>query len=334
MPETWARHRPEPLFHERCWGCDAEVATSEVLGGFDAAGRAVAVRDPYGDEMVVSQGRDRVVIDSHGAIVATTVLDDTNRPVATVYAEDDDERYTYDATGQLVAISASGAWLRSGRSGWRWDRGGSVSVENDAAGPVRLIGQFGEVVWDRDEPIDEHARGRDADALANVCVEIMRAAAAELDGPVEVFTLAITYVGQGSVYPTLWFGREDERRATKRTGEEYALALFYPEGTGLAQLEPDDYDHDRDTRMMRTAARAVDGDPHRVVLTEVARRTLARTWPAEIVRADDFVAFIAEHDEGFAPKVASIREVNSPDRIARWEAALPPGTPLSEDEAR
>jgi hypothetical protein len=49
------------------------------------------------------------------------------------------------------------------------------------------------------------------------------------------------------------------------------------------------------------------------------------------VRTDDFVAFIAEHDEGFAPKVASIHEVNAADQVARWEAALPPGTPLHDD---
>jgi hypothetical protein len=39
-----------------------------------------------------------------------------------------------------------------------------------------------------------------------------------------------------------------------------------------------------------------------------------------------------EHDEGYAPKVESIRGHNPPDRGARWEASWPPGAPRGEDE--
>jgi hypothetical protein len=35
------------------------------------------------------------------------------------------------------------------------------------------------------------------------------------------------------------------------------------------------------------------------------------------------VVYIAEHDEGFAEKHASVREVNPADRVARWDGAWP-----------
>jgi hypothetical protein len=46
----------------------------------------------------------------------------------------------------------------------------------------------------------------------------------------------------------------------------------------------------------------------------------------------DFVVFIAEHDEGYAPKAASVRAVNPADRLAQWEANWPPGASRGEDE--
>ena len=42
--------------------------------------------------------------------------------------------------------------------------------------------------------------------------------------------------------------------------------------------------------------------------------------------------FIAEHDEGFAPKVASIRAHNPAERVARWEAQWPPEVPFDDEE--
>ncbi len=46
----------------------------------------------------------------------------------------------------------------------------------------------------------------------------------------------------------------------------------------------------------------------------------------------DFVVFIAEHDEGYAPKAASVRAVNPADRLAQWEANWPLGASRGEDE--
>lgn len=43
------------------------------------------------------------------------------------------------------------------------------------------------------------------------------------------------------------------------------------------------------------------------------------------------MVFIAEHDEGFAPKYESLLEVNPPERIAAWEARWPEGASRGDD---
>jgi hypothetical protein len=42
------------------------------------------------------------------------------------------------------------------------------------------------------------------------------------------------------------------------------------------------------------------------------------------------VVFIAEHDEGIAPKHASVRAVNPADRLATWDARWPAGVPRDD----
>ncbi len=59
-------------------------------------------------------------------------------------------------------------------------------------------------------------------------------------------------------------------------------------------------------------------DPYRVVLGAVARRLSNDALPG-LRKTDDFVAWVAEHDEGLTEKVSSIRLHNAPEAVARWE---------------
>jgi hypothetical protein len=74
-------------------------------------------------------------------------------------------------------------------------------------------------------------------------------------------------------------------------------------------------------------------DGSRVELPQAVRepRGLAGAdWAPELRPTPDFVVFIAEHDEGFAPKVESIREHNPPEQVMRWEESWPPGAPRDD----
>lgn len=332
VTDRWLRHRPEPLLHERLWGCDLELDAAaraadpyHWLAGFDGEGRPIAVRQSRsgGGEIVIDEEGERVVRDESGAVTARTTLDAAGRPVRTTYPEHRPESYAYDADGRLSVIEEQPDIAFAVHGYGRRDVGGRTEVEHDARGPVRLTSPYG-VVWDRDEPGWPQALDPGADEVVDACLAALREEG--IDDGTAVFSLAVVYVDQGSLTPSLSLGLDEEREGLD--GQEYAFAFFYPEGIGQVEADLDD---DLDGRLLRAASIGQTGDPYRAVLTEVTRRLLAR-WPSELVRTDDFVAFIAEHDEGLAPKVASIREINSPASVARWEAALPPGTPLGEDE--
>jgi hypothetical protein len=89
---------------------------------------------------------------------------------------------------------------------------------------------------------------------------------------------------------------------------------------------------DLDERLLRAACIQQPGDPYRAVLGAVASKLARADWMPMLRPTPDFVVYIAEHDEGYAPKVESIRGHNPPDRVARWEASWPPGAPRGEDE--
>jgi hypothetical protein len=69
------------------------------------------------------------------------------------------------------------------------------------------------------------------------------------------------------------------------------------------------------------ALHAVD-DPVRTVLNAAAAVLARHNWSALFPVSDDFVAFIAEHDEGSQEKVESLRACNPPERAAPWVQLL------------
>jgi hypothetical protein len=85
-------------------------------------------------------------------------------------------------------------------------------------------------------------------------------------------------------------------------------------------------------RLLRQAAIEQHGDPYRVVLNAIAGELARRDWSELLSLTEDFVVFIAEHDEGYRCKADSVRAANPPERVAAWDAAWPPGVSRGEDE--
>ncbi len=106
-------------------------------------------------------------------------------------------------------------------------------------------------------------------------------------------------------------------------GEELAINLLYLNGNheGLNYVEGDDLANDWD--LLREACIGQAGDPYRAVLGAVAASLADADLGPELQRTDDFVVYIAEHDEGFTEKPASIRARHPPQAVRRWEATWP-----------
>jgi hypothetical protein len=148
--------------------------------------------------------------------------------------------------------------------------------------------------------------------------------------------VCLTYVDQGSVRPTIDFGLEADRRRwldSDMDKDDMARALWYPIGNvdhPLNCIDTDIISSDLDVLMLREAALKQREDPYRAVLSPVAANLARHDWTGVLTATEDFVVFIAEHDEGFSLKHASVREVNPPERVAVWDARWPTGTPRDD----
>ena len=98
---------------------------------------------------------------------------------------------------------------------------------------------------------------------------------------------------------------------------------MYPESDGLSFLESD-ADPALDPLLLREASLNDPREPHRTVLTEAAKLLARRDWDPLLQLTDDFIVYIAEHDEGVAEKQASVREVNPANRVTRWNTRWHP----------
>jgi YD repeat-containing protein len=265
------------------------------------------------------------------APTATAVLDDAGRVVGTRYSDGEEERYEYDADGRVIVIreAASLTWSVS-ELGQRIDTGGRLSVEHDQEGPLRIVSEHGQTVWDRPGEPFATLFERGVESLARRCVEAF--AHVDLDPHTQIQCMRLIYVDDGDLHTVITVLTESDREELLRTGGMFGIAcgLWYPESEPVGFLEVED--DPIDDRLLRETALNDPRDAKRVVLNAVARRLARHVWAGIFVPTEDFVVFIAEHDEGFAPKYESVLEVNPPERLAAWDARWPAGASRGEDD--
>jgi hypothetical protein len=353
----WMGHRAEPLIHERMWSCPLEVAGDQLAedrrlheAGFDAAGRAVILRrsepepglHPRGEIETVEYLEGETVVNLSGGTVATTTIDVDGRPRRTVYrgAEAGEEIYHYDDAGRLAMIDEADCLWRTVSFYEMWDvTGGRLAVEQDEHGPVRITDSVGGIRWERcDEPWQEllqRGAGAIRDGVLSVVGDHCRSHA--VPPTTEVFALMLTYVAQGSLHVTLSFGLEADRQrwlSAALDPHELASNLWYVNANheGLNYIEGDVIEPTLDNLLLREAALKQLHDPYRVVLNAAAAQLARHEWEPLLTTTDDFIVYIAEHDEAYAPKHQSARAVNPSTRLAVWDARWPPGVTRGEDE--
>lgn len=350
VSRRWYAHRSEPLLQERLWGCDlpfpdhsgAESRYSDE-GGHDRAGNAVGWRQRgladdgemrWFAELAEWDGAVRTVRLLDGAVVRT-VFDGDGRAVRTDYEGVRHfgrgcETYEYDRDGRLVAINEYVGLFQTVSGSMIEPTGGRLVVEHDDHGACLITDSNGDVRWQRFSGDWKAELAAYADQTAADFLAAARAAGAGVlaDPDDRAFALRLIYVEGSSSDFTPMVSMESELVdvGPGPVTEEIDIPLL----GDIALLEggddlPLDYDgvegdYTVDDAMLRVSCQMDPGEPQRVVLGEVAKRLAVADWTGVFTPTDDFVVFIAEHDEDFAPKLRSIHAHNPPDRVARWEA--------------
>jgi hypothetical protein len=78
-----------------------------------------------------------------------------------------------------------------------------------------------------------------------------------------------------------------------------------------------------EARLLGDAALHAVDDPVRTVLNATAAVLARHDWSALFPVSDDFVTFIAEHDEGVEEKIESLRVCNPSERAEPWVQRRP-----------
>ncbi|WP_354697357.1 hypothetical protein DSM112329_02980 [Paraconexibacter sp. AEG42_29] len=108
------------------------------------------------------------------------------------------------------------------------------------------------------------------------------------------------------------------------------IRLWYPEDHVVDS--EDVLDEDLDRLLLREASVLQPADPYWTVLGAVARELAQADWRGVAVPTEDFVVYVAEHDEGVAAKAASVRAHNPPGRVAAWDASWPAGVARDDED--
>ena len=164
-----------------------------------------------------------------------------------------------------------------------------------------------ESVWVRlDEPwSDALARGA-AEIAAEVVGDIKRVIEEPVDG---VVSLTLTYVENG--------GALLDSVCLNRSRDPESVAYPYGREWPIGEIESG-VDEAMEARWMSNAALHSIDPPQRTLLNAVAAVLARYDWTGIFTPTDDFVAFIAEHDEGLEEKAESLRACNPPDRAEVW----------------
>lgn len=273
----WYRHRPEPLLHERLWGCALRGGDEEA--GLDAAGRAFALRERGGRliELARVEGRSVAVYRARGEVLRTE-FDARGRAVRTVYPQDGQvETYTYDEAGRLVAIDEPPRLWATVTGSERWETGGRLVVTHDERGPALISGPAG-TVWDRSEPPLAELLARRGPALAAACATAILAAAGShrVRPGTPLLRIVLTPRGHGSLWPDI-----DVRIGGDRDYFEVTVPR----------------DADLDTPLLRAACMGQTGDPYAAILEPVAQHLRRATWAPTLRPASGLTVTVAEHPD-------------------------------------
>jgi len=349
----WFGHRPEPLLHERLWGCSLLLDDDDDHGagtgwrfdaGIDERGHPIAFRvsGPYPESGYVEyvvRARGVTTVRLGDGTTVRTEHDDAGRPVRTTYEGGwtGEEAYVYDDAGRLVRIEeAKSLWCTAIDTVRNWT-GGSLSVEHDGRGPLKITGAQG-VEWERSDASWPEILCDGARAIHEGVLRVSEkhCRSADVSPDTEIFGLTLMYTGDSGLGPIVRFGLESDRRrwlSARPDPHELACSLWSFGDDGLGFIDHGNViDWESGVRLLREASLKQPGDPRRVLLTAAARSLARHDWHGLLTPTKDFVVFIAEHDEGFRPKHDSVRAVNPSARLAVWDAHWPPGVSRGEDE--
>lgn len=345
---SWVGYRPEPLIAERLWCCPLTLApgTRDEDGwlhevGFDADGRPVAMchRPPPGGlewGATVTYGPDRIEVCEGGATTIVTTLRN-GRPVCTDYSGEIEGRETYHYDqGRLVAIDEAdvlGLSLANCGRPLGLDTGGRVRLDYNEHGLLRIVSElFADhdlVVWERtDEPFDSLlARG-----LASLRNQVVDAVAQATGGrapssATEAFRLVLGYTADSGVLDMARVGLQGHRarwQSATPPDQHAWCALMLNDIPDVRADVP--CDGPLFASLVRESAVHQPEDPLRFVLNRLAALLASQDWGTILTLTDDFVVYIAEHDEGWTPKYRSMCEANPSDRVELWHRRwLAPG---------
>jgi hypothetical protein len=130
---------------------------------------------------------------------------------------------------------------------------------------------------------------------------------------VEIVSLTLVYVQDSG---SLAGGASLTRRATPTTSHPGAMAGGRLTRSSTTSSLPSKRGCSVARRCMRSMT------PVRTVLNATAAVLARHNWCALFPVSDDFVAFIAEHDEGTQEKIESLRACNPPERAEPWVQRL------------
>lgn len=174
-------------------------------------------------------------------------------------------------------------------------------MAHDERGPLRIAGDRG-IVWERSAEPWPAVLAAGAAAFRDLVVAVVQRAG--VDPLTEVFSLMLVYVDQCGLHLTPCFGLQSDRRRWLAAGldaSDFACRLWGPEpesGPGrLYHMDADLLDSDYDAFLHREAAMRQPGDPRRIVFTAAAGLLARHDWTGLLTPTDDFVVYIAEHDE-------------------------------------
>jgi hypothetical protein len=221
------------------------------------------------------------------------------------------------------------------------DGGGQLAIEHDVDGPLRIIDDYGYLVWERcTEPWAE-LFGRGVRQIADAAIEATEQACRRhgINGETEVFSLMLSILGDSSLDFAIYLGLGADRRqwlASAMNEEMLSEALWHLDREaatphivpGEAEIVPSELGR----LMLQEGGLNQPDDARTLILNAVAGALSRHDWQGVMTPTDDFVVYRMGHDEGLRWAYESVRAANPAERVAAWERNWPPGVPRGEND--